>query len=104
MCFTVSHDWSYDKYAGRGVNLNGMCAATARVCVVTGLQSGRSSYRGLFPGGPGPHPASCSLGTWDLVPGLKRQGREAEHFRLVSRLMCAAITPFPIRLHSAVRN
>jgi len=35
MCFTVLHDWSYDKYAGRGVNLNGMCAATARVCVVT---------------------------------------------------------------------
>jgi hypothetical protein len=96
---------NYDKYAGRGVNLNGICAATARVCIMTGPHShGYRAIGGLFPGGPGPPPSLLFIGYLDLVPGLKRQGREAERFLLVSRLMYAAITPFPIHLHGAALN
>lgn len=69
--FYFLHGWSYDKYAGHGVNLNGMCAATARVCVVTGPQSGRPSYRGLFPGGPGPPPSLLFIGYLGPSPRAK---------------------------------
>jgi hypothetical protein len=29
--------------------------------------------------GPGVHPASCKMGTGGAFPGVKRQGREADH-------------------------
>jgi hypothetical protein len=78
MCFTVLHDWSYGKYAGRGVNLNGMCAATARISDwATVWVTELSGFVSRWAWSP---PASCLLGVWDVVPGLKRQGREAEHF------------------------
>jgi hypothetical protein len=52
------------------------------------------------------HSAFCSMGTGGSIPGVKRQGREADHLppSIAEVKNCGTIFHYPVLLHGAVIN
>jgi hypothetical protein len=72
-----------------GYVLDGRVSITSRIRVFSLLHN-------IQPG-PGAHPASNPLGTWELFPGLTRPGPEADHLSPSSAKINndGAIPPLP---------